>query len=523
MRRPYQEWFESLPDDAEVNDWDVYDIIIEAGDEALYGPDCDSREFTAAASRIFELMEQQIPHEDHCWRDGSDLKSMMISVGVTYHEARLEGKQPSNLDIAKELHHQIGLFISDIRDRSWIACLPLERCFETFPEFVDFGEFHVLNPCAGAPGAHRDVCADFQRLLAEHSEVNFMPALEVNGSYLDAAKDIFHRTHGYIPGRPQLVVKLGPAFWRSVPQTFREKMLLYIPLLRLCQVAYHFECTNQEWFATQEGRLPGGRGEMPSRTMEMPTDFLLVDQHNGSVLSPQLLVDKDQHHLGDRPGMPDTTFDGSHQDDNARLVIAMDGGDYVERHRLSRPQEVIGRRFETAYGSGYDVTKFREIWARYAEPFLRLKKLTGNFEISKVSRESGGKQWEQLYRAACVTGNSLHDLSGTLTLMAVSATEMLLNPKDNREDLKRRFSDRLPLFFDMERDEAERLYNYRCVYVHNSDAYSDMYKFRSRAVRAFLAVFHAVTTWAEERMRSAELCGPAAFNEYCEYLAKPTS
>ena len=99
--------------------------------------------------------------------------------------------------------------LDDLAAADWIACVPLEHVFCNFPEFMTFGEFSLVNPGADPAQAVDELLGCFRSILTANFGVNFMPHTEVNDSYLWLG-DHYHQKSGhYIPGRPQLIVKVG--------------------------------------------------------------------------------------------------------------------------------------------------------------------------------------------------------------------------------------------------------------------------------------------------------------------------
>ena len=99
--------------------------------------------------------------------------------------------------------------LEDLAAADWIACVPLEHLFSTFPPFSNFGEFSLVNPITESEQTVEELLERFRSLLTDNLGVNFMASPEVNESYLSLGEHYCNKSGHYIPGRPQLVVRVG--------------------------------------------------------------------------------------------------------------------------------------------------------------------------------------------------------------------------------------------------------------------------------------------------------------------------
>ena len=207
---------------------------------------------------------------------------------VIWHQAREVWRATAALDeavrrAAWRASDDIKDYLDNIERTEWIACVPLERRFEGFPEFTDFGSFKVVNARTGTPGLHRNIFSDFIRILGNELEVEFHPPSEVDGHSLldsDFQRRVQAETQGYIPGRPQLVIRLETGEWDVACERLRWRLNYQLPLLRLCQLAC--DVFDRVRIGTRPPMTPDLRREMAAGLIEIPCTALAIDKRTGA-------------------------------------------------------------------------------------------------------------------------------------------------------------------------------------------------------------------------------------------------
>lgn len=225
----------------------------------------------AAYNRLFKTIEKVTP-ADVAWRGG--FWQFAGSFGDTVWENDIP-EEKASLDFAAALQDSL----EDLAARDWIACLPLERVFEGFPAFVDFGPFAIVNPGANSPDSPDDLLRAFQDLLTAHMGVTFMDSVEVRESYLYLADHFWKKSCHYIPGRPQLVIATGRGECRGNQELLQDRLRQFLPLLKICQIAY--EVQNQLSFTYGGTRLPDGVTRMPDGLIEIPGVAVAINRRTG--------------------------------------------------------------------------------------------------------------------------------------------------------------------------------------------------------------------------------------------------
>lgn len=343
----------------------------------------------------------------------------------------------------------------------WIACLPLEHVFCRFPACTDFGDFVIVNPNDGAPELD-ELLRRFRVILTEKFNVNFVPLTDLdNDSYLRLGDHYFKKSGGYIPGRPQMVVKVGRG------DTFVNKLILAgtssynLSLLSVCQIEYELGGSPFETsvISPDHDCLPSGERMQPG-LIEIPPVAVAIDVNTG-----------------------EADWWGT---------------------------EV--KLYETQYGTGYDPEKFKAIWNEIALPLLRLRG-AGLSEKLRVALDNAIR-----FVARC-----RHDARGDLTLHSVIATETILNPFNARGDAVERFAifaaaltgrtleERLETY-----NTARRLYNLRNSVVHQSALHrgKDAKDTPKQAFRLFLACLKEIVAWAGTNLAQGRKCEDAEFRVF---------
>lgn len=343
----------------------------------------------------------------------------------------------------------------------WIACLPLEHVFCRFPAFTDFGDFLLVNPTDGAPELD-ELLRQFRDILTEKFNVNFVPPTDPNNeSYLRLGDHYFNKSGGYIPGRPQMVVKVGRG------DTFVNKLILAgtasynLSLLSVCQIEYELNGSILETgiISPEHDRLPTGERMQPG-LIEIPPVAVAINVNTGQ-----------------------TDWWGT---------------------------EV--KVYETEHGTGYKPDKFMAIWSEIAQPLLRLR-----------GAALSGKLRAALDNAIRFVARCRHDAMGDLTLHSVIATETILNPFNARGDAVERFAifaaaltgrtleERLETY-----NTARHLYNLRNSVVHQSALHGGKAAKDSpkQAFRLFLACLKAIVGWAGTNLAQGRKCEEAEFRDF---------
>jgi hypothetical protein len=359
----------------------------------------------------------------------------------------------------KQFCIRIHDLLDDLASADWIACVPMERVFSHFPVFTSFGPFALINARATSPESVPELLHGFQQMLSEHLDVNFMPLAELQDSYLRLSDHYYQKSGYYIPGRPQMVLKVGRGERSSNERILASQLTSVLDLLDLCQIAYEASAS------LFETRLIGPHSTMPDGTTMLP----------GFVAVPGVAVA-----INVRTGEADWW--------SARTSI-----------------------FETEQGKGYDPGRFMDIWNDIAVPVASVR----NMGLS-------GKVREAIDSALQLVARCRHSEMGSLPLHAVIATETILNPFNMTSDIAERFalfSAALTETSAEKRREtyriAKQLYQQRCHAVHRSrfkekDNAADDGK---EAFKLFLKCLKAIIGWASDRLSKNEQCNQSAFAE----------
>ena len=343
----------------------------------------------------------------------------------------------------------------------WIASLPLEHLFCTFPTFTDFGDFLLINPNDGASGLD-ELLRRFRGILTEKLNVNFVPPTDPSTeSYLHLGDHYFNKSGGYIPGRPQMVVKVGRGD-RFVNKLILSGIASYsLALLSVCQIEYELSGSILETriISPEHDRLPTGE-RMQSGMIEIPSVAVAINVNSG-------------------------------QADWWGTEVKI---------------------YETEHGIGYNPDKFMVIWSEIALPLFRLRGagLSGKLRVA-------------LDNAIRFVARCRHDAMGDLTLHSVIATETILNPFNARGDAVERFAifaaaltghtlqERLETY-----NRARHLYNLRNSVVHQSALHGGKAAKDSpkQAFGLFLACLKAIVAWAGNNLEHGKQCDEEAFKGF---------
>lgn len=402
-----------------------------------------------AYQRLFKAVEGIAPNDLH-W--GFTIWDIAGSTSDRIWQGRLVN-EPSTVKALSEI---VENCLEDLANAEWIACVPMERRFSAFPEYTDFGEFAVVN-AAEEDSDFEPLLNRFRKILATKLGVNFMPETEVQDSLLRLDEHYLKKSGHYIPGRPQLVARVGRG------ERFTNKRLLEgmandnFAMLSLCQIAYDMIHEIPARITTGAyARLPSGEW-MPEGLIEIPPVAVAI---------------------------------------NARTGEADWWTSSVEA-------------YETIFGEPYDANEFELLWKRIVVPILNAR----NAGLSGTLRDA-------IDSAIKLVGKCRHRQMADLTLHCVIATETILNPFNVRGDTGERFAifcagltaNRPPQRVEAYR-RAKKLYRLRSGAVHQSRRHNER-EIPKQAFQLFLACLNAVVSWASSRLTEGNVCTSDDFNEF---------
>lgn len=347
--------------------------------------------------------------------------------------------------------------LDDLAAADWIACVPLEHVFCNFPEFTNFGEFSLVNPGADAEQPVDERLARFRSILTTNFGVNFMPHTEVNDSYLRLG-DHYHQKSGhYIPGRPQLIVKVGRGEAYSNERLLWELVAHQIALLALCQIAYDIK-KPMRFVNAGESALPSGQ-RFQRGLIEIPSVAVAINSRTGQA-------------------------------------------DWWST-RLKMYEKCQGR---------YNREQFTSLWNEIAVPILDLRSagLSGLMRdaidnairlIAKCRHPEMGDLTLYCIIATETILNPFNALGDTSERFAIFAASLTETTPEKRLDAYR---------------TARNLYRRRSQAVHQSRLHGDkdVAEARKQAFGLFLACLKAVTEWAKQTLAQGRACGPDEFKEF---------
>jgi hypothetical protein len=347
--------------------------------------------------------------------------------------------------------------LEDLAAANWVASVPLEHVFCNFPAFTSFGEFSLVNPGAQPDQPVEELLGRFRSILTANFGVNFMPHTEVNDSYLWLG-DHYHQKSGhYIPGRPQLVVKVGRGERFLNERFFWELVANHVALLSLCQIAYDIE-NPRRFVNAGECTLPSGQ-RFQRGLIEMPSVAVAINRRTGQA-------------------------------------------DWWTT-RLQLYEKCQGR---------YNPEEFTSLWKEIAVPILDLRNagLSGQMReaIDNAIRlmakcrhpEMGDLTLYSIIATETILNpfNALGDTSERFAMFAASLTEA--TPGKRMEAYR----------------AARNLYRLRSQAVHQSrlHAEKDVAEARKEALKLFLACLKGVTAWAAQTLAAGKACGPDEFKDF---------
>lgn len=350
--------------------------------------------------------------------------------------------------------------LDDLQTVDWIACIPLERAFQRFPEYRDFQHFSIINARATARHDDATLLTEFRRILASKLGVTFMPSIEVHDPYARLADHFYRKSGCYIPGRPQLVISIGKGESSANERILRNKLRALAPLLQLCQV-----------FLDQQA---------------VPLDNCLIGPHSVQADGKTLMGD------------------GLIRVPPCSVAINRRSGQ-ADWWTTALPQ------YESRGGKGYDPDLFSSVWTRLASPILALR-----------DKGFSGKVDLAIDNAIRMVARCRHFEFGDLAVNAIIATETVLNPFNAGGDISERFAILAASLTESTSEGrrtkyqlAKSLYRRRCHAVHrsqfNGDEVDAEKQARSDALELFVGCLLAVVRWADHRVDAREPISGDAF------------
>lgn len=382
---------------------------------------------------------------------------------------RVWEENPDEQTYARGFCRIVNECLEDLAAADWIACVPVEHVFCNFPAFTNFGDFSLVNPGADPEQSDEELLSRFRSILTTNLGVNFMPHSEVNDSYLRLGEHYHQKSGRYIPGRPQLIVKVGRGEQRLNERLFGELVATHVAMLSLCQTVYEQLERGLETMIVSPGhdRLPCG-DRMQRGLIEIPGVAVAINVRSGEA---------------------------------AWWSTGL-------------------RLYETHVGTGYKPDKFHAIWAEVATPILNLR----NSGLS-------GQMRDAIDNAIKLMAKCRHPEMGDLTLYSIIATETILNPFNALGDTSERFAIFAASLTEATQERrleayraARSLYRLRSQAVHQSRLHADrdVAETSKQAFKLFLACLKAVTAWAAQMLADGKACGPDEFKElYTKTIFSP--
>lgn len=351
--------------------------------------------------------------------------------------------------------------LDDLQAIDWIACIPLERAFQRFPEHTDFKDFSIINARATAPHDDETLLSEFRRILTSKLGVTFMPSMEVHNPYARIADHFYQKSGWYIPGRPQLVISIGKGESSANEQHLRSKLRAFAPLLQLCQVYLDQQAAPLENCVVGPHSVQAdGKTPMSDGLLRVPPCSVAINRRSGQ----------------------------------------------ADWWATFLPQ------YESRQGRGYDPDAFRSVWNRFASPILALR-----------DKGFSGKLDLAIDNAIRMVARCRHFEFGDLAVNAVIATETVLNPFNAGGDISERFAILVASLTESTSEGrrakyqlAKSLYRRRCHAVHrskfNGDEIDAEKQARSDALELFVGCLLAVVQWADHRVETREPINGDAFH-----------
>lgn len=426
----------------------VYSIR-DADEEAFYNDPNTERAYRT----LWKTLERSVP-KDVAW--GRDVYECCMA-----HAEWIREKHPEKSAAIKTFTEAIESLLKTIIAIDWIAFVPMERVFRSFPEFSDYNAFSIVNPASIPHKTTEDLLHSFRTIIETNLDVKFDDSPEAYyGNSFNRLGDHFYRKSGaYIPGRPMLVIKTGRGEESKNSQILSTRLHEIVPLIKICQIDIDLNTGILDRIIGAHSTLPDGQW-MNAGLIAVPSVAVAINKNNGNC-----------------------TWWGT---------------------RLSL--------FESQVGVGYGHDRFKKTWDELAAPILALR----NENIPQKLRSS-------LDNAIRMVAQCRHSDMGDLTLNCVIATETILNPFNPAGDISERFSLMISSLTETEADKrrdkyrtAKDMYRYRCGAVHrsefrNANRRDDEHR---KAFAIFCSVLKAVATWAAELIAKDEKPDQAAFDKF---------
>lgn len=425
------------------------------------------------------------------YQDCSDVEDLLTD---EFHATFLRGSNdpPEVEPRATEILHAVEDLLHEPERRDWIACIPCERLFSSFPAFTDFGPFALVN--SRHKNCQQDRFAELSAILRSNLGVTFHPPHETSRSLLVARDSLEKDKLTRLWESPVLVFHVGKGDVHHGTHEVRKRLNQWLPLLRVCQVAYEeledFGSTSEDDYSL--GELADGFHEHRIRQnwnvqfVQLPNRGIIIDKNSGTVL---------------------TTHDLFPFKYNYRASVE------------KSPNWVSGRpvdlTFELQCADEYDPDRFLGIWRELVDPLIQARGHQGFQQ---------GKLGQAIDRAVRLIAGHVHDVVEELAVSAVIATETLLvSPFGAGGDIKERFALYIAALLETEPENritrygmARKLYGRRCDLVHNSNRGSidSLAEDRRLATECFTKCLQRVVTWALSQIDAKKGVGEKEFSKF---------
>lgn len=415
----------------------------------------EDRDSNAAYDRLFKAIAKVTPEEVKLGWAVSEFAALTFSQSVWNGQVKRDTALRDFLNALQNL-------IDDLSVVEWLACVPLGREFRGFSKFTDLGPIAVVYVPDDEKKDQTILLAEFREVLTAHCGVHFMDSAEVKDSYLRLGGHYYERSQCYIPGRPQMIVKVGRGESRSNERMLGDRLRQLFPLFQFCQVV------------EAPPILAGARFIAPSYWPDRKSSMMtqgLIEIPDGAVA------------VNRRTGQCDWW-------------------------QNVRPFSV----YETWDGNEHDAARFQLAWHEHVEPILKLH----DDGLSGRVREAIDNAVRLV--AACRYPQFVEPL-----LNCVIATETILNPFNTLEQLSERFAlfsaalcASNPIAKRTAYRQSKKLYRLRCHAVHRShmDDQEDMKSLRQEALGLFLTCLRSIVKWADETLGAGGSCDQKAFDDF---------
>lgn len=463
---------------------------VPSGCEAKYDAYCDGEEWDDEEPKQALLREiGSRTGDDPLWVEESKLSDLYWDL---FDGAEPKRTKDEILQLGREVGIQILDWMENLGAIDWIAFVPMERRFDGFPAYTDFGPFQIVN--AGADCRDLDeILNKFAVLLATKCCVSFHPTSEVSEApYGDNAKALAEKTNWYIPGRALLALRLQRGERAPNAAVLRRLLKSYLPLIRLCQIA----CEPMQETLPEESSL---QNLMPDRSSRMPAGFTQVPPialamnrlTGGHACLMQLEEWRERSERYAKKWSERSGRDIPEWRESYEISQMVTEAFFLK----AEPANLSLQTFDTDYGEWYHYETFLKSWNDIAQPVVSLRK-------ARLSEKRQGKALnrfrETIDGAIELVARCRYEPS-ILLHSSVIATETLLNPFSDTSNLSERFA--LFVASLTQTDPKRRREKY---YVAR-----DLYKLRSEAVHS---------SGRTRRKQSGELSSKDAFEVFVDCL-----